>query len=213
MLQDTCISFNTMLYNSSSGIWTLTDMQKRYRQIKQTCEVAYTKIVDYGGALVSYRNSRINLFQSLIDQLTNLQSYHSSFNSTLDGFRSNLTSFSSTQTIVDLNNFVTNKIDGLLVSSNCSPIGDRLKFVYNAFCVNAMGSVVQLGICMIVLLCLIIGGMFTACVFAQRTATIKRLHQVHEKSLDMVPDEPSAHSETFAKKQRSENSSSSSDED
>ena len=121
-----------------------------------------------------------------MDQLSNLNNSHISFNAQLSGFRSNLTSFSSTQTIVDLNNFVTNQIDGLLVSSNCSPIGDRLKFIYNAFCVNAMGSTVQLGICMKVLLCIMIGGIFTSCVFAQRTATIKRLHQIHEKSLDMV---------------------------
>lgn len=132
------------------------------------------------------------MFQGLIDQLTDLQSSHSTFNATLDAFRSNLTSFSSTQAIRDLSNFVTNKIDGLLVSSDCSPIAARMRFVYNTFCVNTMGYAVQLGICMIVLLCLMIGGIFTGCVFAQRAATIKRLHKVHEKNFEL--DQASIHS-------------------
>lgn len=73
-----------------------------------------------------------------------------------------------------------------------------MRFVYNAFCINAMGAAVQLGICMLVLLCLMIGGIFTACVFAQRSATVKRLSQIHEKKFAM--EDNSIHSETFAKK-------------
>ena len=178
MTLDTCISLQQKYSISSPSIWTLSDIQKRYKQFRGTCPVAYDKINEYGNAIINYRDSRTNLFQGMIDQLTNLQNLHYAFNITLDDFRSSLSLFSSTQTIVDLNNLVTNKIDGLLVSSNCSPIGDRMKFIYNAFCVNTIGNVVQLGICMLVLLCLMIGGIFTACVFAQRTATIKRLGQI-----------------------------------
>ena len=138
------------------------------------------------------------MFQGIIDQLTDLQSSHSTFNATFAAFKSNLTSFSSTQTIRDLSNFVTNKIDGLLVSSDCSPIADRMRFVYNTFCVNAMGQAVQLGICMILLLCFMIGGVFTGCIFAQRAATIKRLHKVHEKNFQI--EQNSVHSETFDRK-------------
>lgn len=196
---DTCISLNLKLAQSSPSIWTLADMQKRYKQIKQNCTVAYDLINDYGNSIIRYRDSRINLFRGIIDQVTSLQSSHFSFNASLNAFRSNLTSFSTTQTIIDLSNFVTNKIDGLLVSSDCTPIGDRMRFLYNAFCVNAMGSVVQLGICMMVLLCLMIGGVFTGCIFAQRVATVKRLIQVHEKNFKVV-DTHSIHSETFAKK-------------
>lgn len=176
----TCISFNLQLSQSSSSIWTLADMQKRYKQIKQNCTDAYDLIEDYGGALIRYRDSRINLFQGLIDELTSLQSSHYNFNAALNAFRSNLTSFSTTQTIIDLSNFVTNKIDGLLVSSDCTPIADRMRFIYNSFCINSMGSAVQLGICMIILLCLMIGGVFTGCIFAQRTATVKRLNTFHQ---------------------------------
>lgn len=73
-------------------------------------------------------------------------------------------------------------------------------FVYNAFCVNTMGTVVQLGICMMVLLALLIGGMFTACVFAQRAATVKRLGQIEDKKIQI--DDNSIHSETFARKEK-----------
>lgn len=176
----TCISLNSKLYQGSpNDKWTITDVMNRYKQIRGSCLSAYTKITEYANALIQYRDSRINLFKGFIDQLTSLQSSHYNFNVTLNTFRSTLSSFSSTQAITDLNNFVTNKIDGLLISSNCSPIGDHMWFVYNSFCVNSMGSAVQLGICMVVLLCLLIGGLFTACVFAQRAATIKRLHKIH----------------------------------
>ena len=37
MSYDSCISFNTKLATSSPAIWTLVDMQKRYKQIRQTC--------------------------------------------------------------------------------------------------------------------------------------------------------------------------------
>ena len=86
-----------------------------------------------------------------------------------------------------------------------------MRFFYNTFCYNFMGMVVQLGFCMIVLLCLMVGGMFTGCIFAQRIATVKRLHTIHEKV--QMPEE-SVHSEVFEKKEKSESdSSSSSDED
>lgn len=60
-----------------------------------------------------------------------------------------------------------------------------------------MGQVVQLGLTTIVLLCLMIGGLFTACIYAQRIATVKRLYTVHEK---LHLNEDSVHSETFEKK-------------
>ena len=56
-----------------------------------------------------------------------------------------------------------------------------------------MGQVVQLGIITIVLLCIMIGGLFTSCVYAQRIATVKRLFSVHEK----LHLQESVHSEQF----------------
>jgi len=68
-----------------------------------------------------------------------------------------------------------------------------MRFFYNSFCHNFMGQVVQLGIITIVLLCIMIGGLFTSCVYAQRIATVKRLFSVHEK----LHLEDSVHSEQF----------------
>lgn len=86
-----------------------------------------------------------------------------------------------------------------------------MRFIYNTFCVNSMGYAVQLGICLLVLLCLQIAGVFTGCVFAQRAATIKRLHTIHAANFPI--EQQSIHSETFDRKAKSETSSSSSDED
>ena len=80
-----------------------------------------------------------------------------------------------------------------------------MKFLYNTLCLNFMGLVAQLGFCCILLLCLMVGGLFTGCIFAQRVATVKRLHTIHEKINDY-----SVHSENFDKKQKSESSDSSS---
>lgn len=137
-----CFSFNSMFSTTSASIWTLTDIIKRYKQKKQECPGAYSAITGYAESITAYRDSRIDLFQNLIDQMTDLQSSHNSFDLIMTDFRSNLASFSSTLAIRDLNNFVTNEIDGLLVSSSCNPIGDRLRLIYNTFCVDAMGHTV-----------------------------------------------------------------------
>ena len=34
MTYDTCFSLNTKLYSDSPGIWSATDMNKRYKQVK-----------------------------------------------------------------------------------------------------------------------------------------------------------------------------------
>ena len=70
-----------------------------------------------------------------------------------------------------------------------------------------MGMAVQLGFCTIVLLFLLIGGLFTGCVHAQRISTMKRLHAIHE--VLKLPEE-SIHSENFARKEKSEDDDSSS---
>lgn len=144
-----------------------------------TCLSSYEKIVEAARSITNYRDSRIKLFQSLIDEIDKEKNLHDTFIIELDNFRSNLGGFVSATAIRNLNNFVTNEIDGLLVSSQCEPIGDRMRFIHNSFCVNAMGSAVKAGLCMIVLMALMIGGLFTGCVFAQRVATVNRLHKIH----------------------------------
>ena len=58
-----------------------------------------------------------------------------------------------------------------------------MRYLHNSFCVNAIGMSVQIGICMLVLMALMIGGLFTGCVFAQRVATVKRLHRIHDDKI------------------------------
>lgn len=50
-----------------------------------------------------------------------------------------------------------------------------------------MGYAVQAGICMLVLMALMIGGLFTGCVFAQRVATVSRLHKIQEDAILALP--------------------------
>ena len=64
--------------------------------------------MSYSRSILEYRDSRVELFQSLIDQMTDLQTSHNSFDGVMASFRSNLSSFESTQAIKDLSNFVMN---------------------------------------------------------------------------------------------------------
>ena len=50
--------------------WTQSDFTKRYVQIREDCSDAYEKIIYYGMTLINYRDSRINLFQGIEDDLT-----------------------------------------------------------------------------------------------------------------------------------------------
>lgn len=91
-----------------------------------------------------------------------------------------MSGFSSEEVITSLNNLVTNQNSGLLVSSDCRPVGDEMRFLYNSFCYNFMGMVVQLGLCMLILLGVMVVGMLAGCLMGQRIATMKRLHRLHE---------------------------------
>lgn len=106
---------------------------------------------------------------------------------------------------------MTDKISGLLVSSDCRVVSDYLKVTNNVLCKNVMAQVTTLGICSVLLMCVMIGGILTASVFSVRYSRIETSEK-HSKRI-VIP-ESSIHSETFEKKQRSESSSSSSsDED
>jgi len=137
-----------------------------------TCP-AYSDIISYGKSLINYRDSRINLFQGIKDELISLKAQHVQFNTNLDSYKSRVDNFYSS--VSTLNNLVTDKISGLLVSSNCQVTGDYLKVTNNAFCHNVMGQVVLMGICCVLLLCVMIGGIITASVFSVRYSRIQNL--------------------------------------
>ncbi len=138
-----CISFNEKLSNAQSSSWTQSDFNRRYVQIRHSCPDAYDKIISYGSALINFRDSRINLFQSLKDQLSALLILNNNFNSNLIAYRVKLNAFYST--VSTLNNLITNKISGLLISANCTVIADNLRFSYNSLCVNFINKSVKVG--------------------------------------------------------------------
>ncbi len=58
-------------------------------------------------------------------------------------FSGNLNTFFSTAST--LSNYVTNQINGLTISANCTAIADSLRFFYNMYCVNFVNRSVKIG--------------------------------------------------------------------
>jgi hypothetical protein len=70
---------------------------------------------------------------------------------------------------------MTNSINGIDYNSNCTIVANNLRLIYNVFCVNFIYKSVQLGkkcinigICCLILLAIMIGGMLTGSVFGIR---------------------------------------------
>ena len=73
----------------------------------------------YATSLVNYRDSRINLYQNIKDQLNALLTSNNNFNTNLTTFTNNVNTFvTSTQT---LNTLVTNAINGFTGSAGLMP--------------------------------------------------------------------------------------------
>ena len=146
-----CISFNTRISTGAPSIWTASDMSQRYIS-HRSCDStvagnstqAYNDIVKYAQALTNYRDSRINLYKSLYDQLNSILAVNAAYNTNMTNFVANVNTFFST--VSPLNNLVTNQINGLSVSSNCRVISDSFKFFYNMYCVNYVNRSVKIGI-------------------------------------------------------------------
>jgi hypothetical protein len=102
--------------------------------------------------------------------LTTLLNLNTKFNNDLTGYKARVDTFYSS--VSTLNNLVMDKISGLLVSSDCRVVHSQLKFTNNVFCKNLMAQVSALGICSIILMALLIGGILTASVFAIRYARV-----------------------------------------
>ncbi len=92
------------------------------------------------------------------------------FNADLVEYKGRVDRFYSS--VSTINNLVMDRTSGLLVSSDCRVVRDYLLFFNNVFCANALGQVATLGICALLLLGLMIGGIITASVFAVRYARI-----------------------------------------
>ncbi len=66
----------------------------------------------------------------------------------------------------ELNNVVSNSLDGLMVSADCRYIVDTLKFTYNMFCVNVMYDVVKIGWCAVIVAVFSAVGMVVSYIFS-----------------------------------------------
>jgi len=97
----------------------------------------------YATALINYRDSRINLYANIQDQLNVLLTANNNFNTNLGTFTTAVNTFvSNTQT---MNTLVTNSINGLDASSNCTTIANHLRLLHQSYCVNFLHSSVQFG--------------------------------------------------------------------
>jgi hypothetical protein len=128
----------------------------RYVQIRDGYPDAYNNIQIYGATLIAFRDSRINLFQAIYDDLTTLLASNVNFNSQLTTFDTKVTQFYGA--VSTLNNLITNSLDGLVVTSNCNSLADKCRFVYNVYCVNFMAQVVKLAMCSLCALVLMLLG-------------------------------------------------------
>jgi hypothetical protein len=143
-----CISLNTRIQQSAPSIWTASDIAQRYLSVRSCAapnsSSAYKEITEYAESLTNYRDSRINLYKSLSDQLSSLSTAINTYNSNMTAFSGSLSTFFSS--VSSLNNLVTNQINGLTISANCTVIADSIRFFYNMYCVNLLYRSVKIGI-------------------------------------------------------------------
>ena len=145
-----CISLNSRLSNTAPSIWTASDISQRYiahRGCDSTAAGnstdAYNTISRYALSLTNYRDSRINVYQSLYDELNALLVKNSAYTTNMTGFNAQVNTFFSS--VAALNNLVTNQINGLTISADCRVIADSFRFFYNMYCVNFLNRSVKIG--------------------------------------------------------------------
>jgi hypothetical protein len=175
--QVTCISFNEKLISTATSSWSFSDFTMRYVQIRQNYPTAYNKTLYYGATLIAFRDSRLNLFQAIKDKLSALLTQNNNFNTMLMSFKTRVTQFYSS--VSTLNNLITNPLSGLIVSSNCNTVADKLRFSYNVFCVNFMGQIVKLCLCCIILLIIMFGGIVAGSRFGMIYAEVEKTKRIN----------------------------------
>lgn len=142
----------------------------RYSSLRLSYTDAYNMIIKYGATLISFRDSRLNLFQGMEDSLNSLYTQNINFNTNINSYRSRVDQFYAA--VSTLSNLVTNPLNGLLVSSNCHSLADEMRFTYNVFCVNFMAQIVKLAVCSLVLMIVMLAGVIAGCRFGMIYAEI-----------------------------------------
>jgi hypothetical protein len=141
-------------------------------QIRLSHADAYNKIKYYGETLIAFRDSRINLFQAIYDDLSVLLQNNTDFNTNLSLFNVRLSQFYGS--VNTLNNLITNSLDGLVVTANCQSLADKLRFTYNVYCINFMAQVTKLALCSILMLVLMLVGMVAGCRFGMMYTEVEK---------------------------------------
>lgn len=100
--------------------------------------------MSYADSILNYRDSRINLYQNLKDQLTDVLNKNTAYNSKLNGFTSSIRAFVAATSA--LQTLVTNSVNGVDHASNCTAVANSLRLFYNIFCVSFIYKSVQFGI-------------------------------------------------------------------
>ena len=180
--QVTCISFNEKFSSAMPSSFTQRDFTRRYVQIREDCPDAYEKIIYYGYSLINFRDSRVDLYQAIKDDLQEIYDSNTDFNDVMDSFRGRVDQFY--ESVATLNNIVANELDGLLVTSDCSTIGESAEVFYNILCVNFMSQIALVAMCVLIMLIAILGGMLVGSIFGVRYANIhmlKRINAEHEE--------------------------------
>lgn len=106
--------------------------------------------------MINYRDSRINLFTAIYDDLNSLLANNTNFNVQLSSFNSRVIQFYGV--VSTLNNLITNSMSGLAVTSNCNSLADKMRLVYNVYCINFQAQIIRIAVCSMVMLCLMFMG-------------------------------------------------------
>ncbi len=148
----------------------------RYVQIREAYPDAYNQIQYYGQTLIAFRDSRINLFQAIEDDLSALYTTNTNFNTQLVSFRNRVDQFYAA--VATLNNLITNSLDGLAYTSNCHSLADKLRFVHNVYCVGFMGQIVKLTLCALVMMVVMLVGVCAGSRFGVMYAEVEKINRV-----------------------------------
>ena len=119
-------------------------------QIKSNYSDAYDFIKKYGETIINYRDNRINLFTAIYDDLNSLLASNINFNNKLSSFDTRVISFYGA--VSSLNNLITNSMTGLAVTANCNSLADKMKFVYNVYCINFQAQIIKIALCSLLML-------------------------------------------------------------
>ena len=82
-----CISFNEKIIDTAQNSWSISDIATRYLSIRQAQTARYQAIYDFASTLISFRDSRYNLFKAIKDSLTNLHVQNTNFNTRMNTFK------------------------------------------------------------------------------------------------------------------------------